>query len=752
MATTKGPYYIGRVKRSPHRSDAYLYASIEPLIESDAAGGRWLGPVRDPVSRFATRGLVHWHDAPFDLHVGSLWQFTIDEHPSAERSDRWEHFQLEHPQEPIEVLDLRGWTDEASLRSAITGAGIPLSPAPIARRVLLWLASGLCVGPLLLKHGTTSGLWVLDRPDAHMDAARMPVWRLSATDMNHVPIEGGRWFVAPPLELGQSAGIQNWTSDTQVARSILTRLRKMDADVAKAVGGTDNVFREYLDRVESGRMGSADPAIERARADRLRGVRDAIQRDAALLMEAAEALLGTEAVRTAVQRQAQSKIDEEVNSRRSEIDAALSDATEELARLEKTMTANRIEAATLDAALLEKRRELEEKVASFDHEVAVRLEEIARRPEALFAETAIMRAVLAPSLVKPAGGGNGSAPAHASNRSIPRQLADLGEPAPQLEDDDAIRRALVAHVGSLSLEAMLSVHAAFVAGFAPVIAGSSGYDLLRAYASAIAGGRLHWIPVGSSTMEPHDLLGRFDQASGRILPAPSGLLDIVRDAVQSGRLHVVVLEGFNRAPCEAYLSPILEAAQASRLGDTVRAIPLANPQLVASDDPYNEMARLAWPSNVLIACLPSDGSVTLPVPPSVWRFLALFDADNRDQTRLLSTTAGSNPASRTEILPALWKESVATAQAPAASARDDLTSLAKALSAPDRDVCDAARIREVLCANGLPRADATGVALTATVIARCGADAKAIDEGLRAVGVAASGWRAIWAEALRLRS
>lgn len=752
MPTPKGPYYIGRVKRAPHRGDAYLYASIEPLVESDPTGSQWLGPLRDAMSRFPKRGLVHWHDAPLGLQMGSLWQFTIDDHPSAERGDRSEQYQLKDQQEPIEVLDLRGWSDEAALRSTITGDGIPLSPPPLARRVLLWLASGVCVGPLLLKPGTGPGLWVLDRPEAHLDAARMPVCRLSATDIDRVPVEGGRWFVSPLLELGRSAGIQNWTSDAQVTRSILARLRKMNPDLVKALGVTDNLFREYLDHVESGRMGSADPAVERARAERLRGMREAIQRDSALLTEAAESLLGTEAVRTEVERQVRSKIDEEVQSRRAEIDAALSAVAEELARVQESLDAKRAEVAALDAALLKKHREFEAKVVSFDQEVAARLEEIARRPEAFFAETAVMRAVLAPNLTKPIGGGNGAAFAHPSARFVPRQVSDFGDAAPQLGDDTAVRRALAAHAGALSLHAMLSLHAAFVAGAAPVVVGSCGYDLLRAYASAVAGGRLHWIPIGSSTMEPHDLLGRFDGVSGRIMPGPSGLLDVARDATQSGRLHVVVLEGFNRAPCEAYLSPILEAAQAGRMGDTVRAIPLADPGLLADDDPYREVARLAWPSNVLIACLPSDGSVTLPVSPSVWRFLALIDADDRDRPQMPSAPAGSGAAPRTEILPTLWKESVTTAQAHAADDRDEVTTLARALSLPARDAGDAVRIREVLRANGLPPADATAVALAATLIARSGAEAKAIDEGVRAAGVAVPGWRTVWAEAQRLRS
>lgn len=754
MATTKGPYYIGRVKRAPHRGDAYHYASVEPLAESDPAGAKWRGPVRDATTRFPKRGLVHWHDAPLGLPVGSIWQFAIDEHPLAERGDRSEQFQLEGPQEPIEVLDLRGWSDEAALRSTITGDGIRLAPAPLARRVLLWLASGICVGPLLLKPGTAHGLWTLDAPEAHRDAARMPVCRLPATDIDHVPIEGGRWFVSPPLELGRSAGIQNWTSDSQVARSILGRLRKMDPELVKSLGVTDNVFREYLDHVEGGRMGSADPAVERARADRLRGVRDAIQRDAGLLTEAAESLLETEAVRREVDRQVQAKIAEEVRARQSEIEAALAGTVEQLARLQENLDSKRAEDAALEAALLGKRRELEEKVASFDQEVSARLEEIARRPEAVFADTAVMRAVLAPSGLKPTGGDNGAMNAPRPTRPSPRQVANFGEGASQLGDDAAVRRALVTHAsaGALSLHAMLGLHATFVAGTAPVVAGSRGYDLLRAYASAVAGGRLHWMPLGSSTMEPHHLLGRFDVASGRILPESSGLLDIVRDATQSGRLHVVVLEGFNRAPSEAYLLPILQVAQAGRVGDAARTIPLASPGFVAEDDPYRELARLAWPSSVLIACLPADGSVTLPVPTSVWRFLTLLDGDDRDRPPMPSVPPGVGVPASTEISPALWKDLVTAVGGHAAGDRDEATALAQALSLPAREAADANRVREVLRLNGLPPADATAFAVEATLIARAGTEAKAIDDGLRAVGIAAPGWRTVWTEALRLRS
>jgi hypothetical protein len=558
MTITKGPFFIGRVKRAPHNGDSYFYATVEPLVESDPTGARWVGPVRDAGTRFPKRGFVHFHDAPVAAKLGSLWQFTVDEHPLSERGDRAELSQLENQDEPIEVVDFRGWIDELDLRSAITGDGVHLSPAPLARRVVLWMASGLCVGPLLLRVGATSGLWVVESPEVHRDAARMPVFRTSAVDIHKVSLDGERWFLSPSLSLGQSAGIQNWMSDSQVARGILAKLRRFDRGMEKAVSVTEGIFREYLEHVESGRMGSAAPAVERARADRLRGVRDAIQRDASLLTEAAEALLATDTVRREVDKKVEVKIAKELQTRRSEVEVALADAIERLARLERESETKRAELADLCGALNDKRRELEEKVGSFDREVTTRLEEIARRPEAAFAEAAVMRAILSAGTAKPPGPTNGRGKPLPVERSVSGQLADDGQKVLQLDDDAAVRRALALHAGAgeLSLHAMMALHAAFVGGTAPVVIGVSSYDLLRAYASAVAGGRLHWIPIGSSAMEPQDLLGRFDGVSGRIVSAASGLLDVVCDAKQSGRLHVVVLDGFNRGPSEAYLSPI----------------------------------------------------------------------------------------------------------------------------------------------------------------------------------------------------
>lgn len=758
MTQTTTRVFLGRVRRAPHRSDTYFYATLEPLLESDPDAEKWIGPVHDPVTRFQKRGFIHWHEAPLTVKVGDLWQFTVDEHPSAERRERSEYFQLDNASEPVEVLDLRGWKDEGLLRDMFTDEGIPLSPSPIASRVLLWLSSGLFAGPVRLKGGS-AGLWLLDSPEAHRDAARMPVRRIPDSQIDRVAFDGGRWFLSPALDFGQSAGIQNWMSNAQVARSILAKLRKMDPELTRAMGVTDQVFREYLEHVEQGRFGSADSAVERARADRLRGVMDAIQRDSSLMREAADALFTTEAVRALVERGVAECVATELHARQAAIDAelaasagALARAKEEVRSTEQSLENKRSESDALDESLVEKRREIEATVESFEREVAERLAEIARRPQAIFADAVIMRALAEAGRPRAASGNNGNSRAKPAAECVGEGSTETSTRITQLDKENAVRAALAARAAhhELSLHAMLALHAMFANGLVPLLVGARGYDLLRAYAAATAGARLHWIPVGSSMMEPADVLGRYDSAARRIVPAPSGLLDALLDARHSGRLQVVVFDGFNRAPTEGYLLPILEAMQSGRRGDTARAIPLAPQHFVAEDDRYVELARLAWPPSVLIACLPTDGTATLPLPQSVWRCSSLLDADDRDRAPL-SLPAGNVP-DIAEISTALWQATTAASLALGTTAADQVLSAVRALSLTTGDATDAARLQDSLTSYGMASTDASTIALATTLVARSSVDGKTIEGAMAAAGITPHGWRTIWSEAARLRA
>lgn len=745
MSTTQ-VHYLGLVRRAPKRGDQYRYATVEPIVESDSAGVAWLGEVRDLQTRFPKRGLVHWHDAPADLQVGSVWQFSIDEHPDASRAERPELYQLHGPEEAIEVVDLSQWTDEALLRSTFTAAGIPLSPAPIARLCLLRLANDVCVGPVLIKSGSTAGLFAFDAPVIG-DASKTPVRILSTSDISRVQIEGDRWFVSPRLELGSSSGVQNWTSDAQVAQSVLRRLRKMDREVVKALEVTDSVFREYLAHVEKAGFGSVDPSMERARADRLRGIRDVIQRDKTLLTEAADSLSSIDPVRAEIERQASAKIVEAVQARREEIEQALAGATKQLAQLEQDIATKVVERVNLDAELTAKRNELNAATASFERAVAGKLQEIAEKPEDFIADSLAMRAVLRAIQT----GDDRSR----TERSVPpvRSATEVSDSMAgvELNDDEELKSALARHAAAegFGVQPMLGLHVALVAGLTPIVTGIRAYQLLRAYASAVAGGRLHWIPVGSSLMEPEALLGRFELARGQIVPSPSGLLDVLVEAKTSSRLHVIVLEGFNRSPVEAYLSPLLDAANASRVEDTLRAIPIANPGLVHEGDPYGGHCRVVWPTNVVISCLPRHGTATLPLHQSLNHWFAYVDADDVGRPALPEVSAPPPPTSH--VSKKLWENALARTKGLETGKSDSIAAFAKALSAPPRDYEDAQHLNDLLRQLGLPAPEAASLAIVATLIPRSRADAKVIEQQVNASGLSVPNWRAIHAEAAQLR-
>jgi len=746
MSTTQ-VQYLGLVRRAPKRGDQYRYATVEPLVESDSAGVAWLGGVVDAHIRFPKRGLVHWHDAPSDLQVGSVWQFSIDEHPDASRAERPELYQLQRPEEPIEVVDLSQWTDLALLRSSFTAAGIPLSPAPIARRCLLKLANDVWVGPILIKPGTASGLFAFDAPVIG-DASKTPVRVLSAIDIGRVQIEGDRWFVSPRLELGSSSGVQNWTSDAQVAQSVLRRLRKMDREVVKALEVTDGVFREYLAHVEKAGFGSVDPAMERARADRLRGIREVIQRDKTLLAEAADSLSSIDPVRAEIERQASAKIAEAVQAGREKIEQALAGATKQLGQLELDIAAKVAEMANLDAQLAAKQSELDAATTEFDKAVAQKLQEIARKPEEFLADAIAMGAVL--RAIQPS---DGTSRTRQSVPPVKRPAAAVSDSVAgvELNDDNELRSALARHaaVEGFGVQPMLGLHVAFVAGLTPIVTGSRAYQLLRAYANAVAGGRLHWIPVGGSLMEPEALLGRYDLARGRIVPSPSGLLDVLVEARTSGGLYVIVLEGFNRSPVEAYLSPLLDAANASRVGDTLRTIPLANHGFVGEEDPYEGYSRVLWPTNVVISCLPRHGTATLPLHESLDHWFAYVDADDAGRLALPDVSAAPPPTSH--ISKRLWEDALARAERLETGESDSVSGFAKSLSVPSRDREDAQRLNDLLRQLGVPAAEAASLAIAGTLIPRFRGDARLVEQQVNASGLSIPTWRAIHAEAARLR-
>jgi hypothetical protein len=169
------------------------------------------------------------------------------------------------------------------------------------------------------------------------------------------------------------------------------------------------------------------------------------------------------------------------------------------------------------------------------------------------------------------------------------------------------------------------LHAAFLSGLMPVLSGDAAYDAVDCYASCVAGSRLLWLPISPTTFEPGDLLGRLNAATLRFTPQPGNVLDLLLQASNSDDLFIVVLDGINRAPIDAYLNPILSCYADAWIEDHKRrALSLVHPSMLDANNAYYGASRVVWPPNVLLAGIWIEGAMTVPTPAAFWNSVAVL--------------------------------------------------------------------------------------------------------------------------------
>src|SRR5205823_4038035 len=135
-----------------------------------------------------------------------------------------------------------------------------------------------------------------------------------------------------------------------------------DGEVVKAMAVTDKVFGQYLERLTSSGLIGFDSDVERARADRLRGIRAAVNRDKDLVEEAATSLLQSEYVQPALEREVEEFRQQELERARAEIDSALESRRAELASVVAELEGRGRRLKELDEAVRAKQAELEDRV------------------------------------------------------------------------------------------------------------------------------------------------------------------------------------------------------------------------------------------------------------------------------------------------------------------------------------------------------------------------------------------------------
>lgn len=603
------------------------------------------------------RGQIVWFDVPDEVDRNDLISVRVEARRNYRASGEAEAFQVAGWDWAVEVLDLRAWDLERSVRIALTQDGLDV--ALVTPHVLVRLDDETAAGPLTLER-TSSGRWRV--PDAaHED---VEVRRLVDDYVSKIPLgTASPTLVHDRSGVGRPVRLLNWTPDRTLALGLLGRIRKLTPKTAKALEVSKSVYKQYVESYPGFQFqNDRQRDQEAARFARVEEFVAVVERDEALLASAAEALLEHPAVARSLEEPIRAAVAEARLQARAEAEAAVTDVRAQADALRNERDALEAQRDDLvlarDAALLgaaraedavaDARRDADVRVGEVEAEIASRLARAAERPAAFFAEVAVLRALTS----LPSAGAAQGTPARAAP-SVPAAPSvwspNPSEPRPL----DAAGADLTAAVWTAFQDLTLApaLVGTFLTGRVAVVAGSGAHAVLRAFADAFAGGRLVWIPASPMLSAPHDLLGQFDPASGRFVAHPAGLLDCFDAAAAEDGLALVVVEGYDRAPAEHYLMPLAQAYADAALLRGARTVPFVGPD--------GASRRLAWPANVLLACVPGEGSGALPPGAAFWRHALLVDAGNG---------AGQPSVDLGWTTAAAWKDASAAVAAAARSA------------------------------------------------------------------------------------
>jgi hypothetical protein len=348
------------------------------------------------------------------------------------------------------------------------------------------------------------------------------------------------------------------------------------------------------------------------------------------------------------------------------------------------------ETAQLERRRVQQAEEIERQAVAaceaLEQAMAQQLAEIMNRPAEALANIAVVRAALNLNALLPESSIAQPRPERNEHiqalihPSIPPHLSQAsGSKVEILREQQELQ--VLAEAGTASLcdaTTLRTLHAALLSGLVPVLAGVAAYEVLECYARCAAGGRLLWLPVPATVIDPCDLLGRFNPTSMRFAPQPNGLLDLLLCAQSSEELFVVVLDGVNRAPIDAYLSPLLALYADTWLEPgRRRSLSLAHPSVVEQTG-WAAAARLTWPPNVLLAAIWTDGLVSAAPPLSFWEAVALIQV-GRDATSPVSDRGEPEPALSTAPF-AIWQKWRSESIREAAFANSEVQKLNKLLA------------------------------------------------------------------------
>jgi hypothetical protein len=577
------------------------YAKLNPLFclqEQD-----W-SHVASPAEMFPSEGMVFWWDPATEAEPRTLWAVHLKVHPSYDGISKREKYEVSRGKysQLYEIIGFPGAHGDADLVHRLVECGVDI-PHQVHSRIILRLDSGQWLGPIRLRIDVADQKWRLHEEE---DELRLPLCSGSDDATLELDIEGKRRLFIDPLSSIPSAdAFLNAQTSGDLLRGLLKRVRKLDRNTFDALQVTYRVFDGYLEALGRASLHGDNELVEQARRRRLQATITELQDTEAHVKEVAAALLAWPGVAERLDEEIKS----EVQRRESEIIAALSERQGELRRLTEDIQKSEDGLHQLEARIAATREELSKQGNEWERRIGERIRRIIEDPAEELAQAAVVRAMFATEKRQDAG----KSKVDVSHRSgIPENAIPLTD----LEDakTSLSREAVAKGQSPVSVAAIFST---MLAGRLPAIHGPEARELLSLIGQVICGRQPFWSSVGGNFCHPLDLFGYMDEQGGGLVESPGAILSFLRAAKASEHMHLLVLEGINRSPLEAYLSPVLLGLCAH-----VSSVPI--PPISRRGSSSSLPAGISeWPRNVLICGTLIEGPSSFKIPAGLLQHISL---------------------------------------------------------------------------------------------------------------------------------
>jgi hypothetical protein len=618
--------HLGMIKRVA-RNESRLIGQLEPLFEAAADLSSWAHEYTEDerVEIFPNRGLVSWVGAPSGLEPGTLWQFRIEDQDFRPENPQHDAYRVASQASAVrEVIDLRKHGTADEIRVVVTEQGMRLPFLP-SESAYLWIEDDRWMGPVRLQRQGEQDVWMLP---ATLEGQPLPLLSLyraaSPEQVVTLDMDGARVFLAPGAEPGAKVGSIDWSPDAVVVKRVLRSVRKLDRSQREALQLTEKGIEHAADGLLGADRQLLNQQIQRA-ASIVRRVGTNVKLADAFLEELLEV--------PAVSAKLEIAKEEAVRSAEATFQTKMAGESQRLEGITREIEQSERALKDVESQVAARREAIAAQIDAVDGEMQKRLRAILEKPADFLANIGIVRAAL--EVAERDGSGardSATSKADAAPRVPDRHVASRFQNWPvgsEIRDAKQVRQSLVSsfRAAGLSVVAARYLHTAFLAEKVPILYGVDSYEVLRAYASCVAGGRVLWMTISPGLLDPSELFGKADAQTGRFLPRAGGLADLMVEAQKLDGLTMVVLDGVNRSAVDAYLSPLVACYADSQKEKEGRRLAIAHASSFEKSDPYASVATLAWPQTVLLAGILASDVTSIPPSAGFWVKSALLPAD-----------------------------------------------------------------------------------------------------------------------------